>query len=65
MTLHLCLDCAVVWNCYEGASLICSRCERSLELEDLDVEPVKSFAQIAGEAIHGPAPKARRRWEVG
>lgn len=66
MSLHLCLDCATIWDCPLGVPLICRKCEQPLAMhdeEEFNKEP--SWIVLVSRAAHGPAPRVRRRWEVG
>lgn len=65
MSLHLCLDCAVIYDVPESVPRICPRCEKPLTLrQDNEFSDSPSWLLIASRAIHGEAPRIRRRWSV-
>lgn len=64
MTLRLCIDCATIFDCWEGCELTCPRCGRSLELSEQLRDNTATFAEIAAVAAHGEAPRRRARWSI-
>lgn len=64
MAMRLCVECATIWVVPDGLPLICPRCEQPLVLYE-DDDDGKSWVGVVSEAAHGPAPRIRRRWEVG
>lgn len=63
MTLHLCIDCAVIYDCSPEHEKICPRCGQSLELRE-EPDKVATLAEVSGWATHGEAPRRRRLWSV-
>lgn len=64
MAMRLCVECATIWAIPDGLPLICPRCQQPLTMHD-DDDGSKSWTEVVSEAAHGPAPRVRRRWEVG
>lgn len=64
MSLHLCVDCAVIYDCYPDAPLICPRCKQPLIMAKESSNNSLTFAEVAVMAIHGEAPRVRRRWSI-
>lgn len=64
MSLYLCVDCAVVYDCPSGIGLTCPRCGKSLELREQGEEGVATLGEVAGWAMHGEPPRRRRLWSV-
>lgn len=65
MTLHLCLDCATIYERADYHELRCPRCDGPLELREQLRDKTATFAELASQAVHGPAPRVRRLWSVG
>lgn len=65
MTLHLCLNCATIYDCAPHHKLTCPQCEGPLELREQVREEALSLVLLALRAAHGEAPERRVRWRVG
>lgn len=65
MSLHLCVECAVVWLVEPDQPRICPRCGQPLTMmRDEKFSERPSWMLIASRAIHGEAPRVRRRWSI-
>lgn len=64
MSLHLCVECATIYDCEPHHEKVCPRCGQSLELREEFSNGAKPIWQIAAEAMSGPAPRLRPRWSV-
>lgn len=59
MTLHLCLDCAVLWDCGPEHERVCPRCNQPLGLQPEEPDNAPSLAEVASWALFG-LPEHRR-----
>lgn len=63
MTLHLCLDCATIYDC-NGCKPVCPQCGKKLGLQPEETDKVATIAEVAGWAMCGFPERRRRLWEV-
>lgn len=61
MTLHLCLDCATIWDCPQGVEKVCRKCGQALSdtREHDRPDKAESLSTLASWALFGLREKER------